>query len=284
MAHEHELGRALHRGGDVATEGRHVLPVDVLHRLVARRRELRLERLLDERSLRGELRLQREDPGDRLGILRVVETPLAPLRDVDHELHVGVLADGDGRDGDLVLDHAPQEPGEIAARHLTVGEEDDVLEEGRPLEELRVGLLERRVAIGTAARLDRSDGVVDRVLVLGHAHRDIPDELGVPALDADLVTIVEQIHHEVGGLLGEVELRDLLVARRHRHRARSIHRQHDGKARDLDLLLDLHRDRQRFFDRRAVVAAEAEALLAADHHEPAALVADVVTDERHLRS
>src|SRR5260370_32258494 len=44
--------------------------------------------------------------------LGVIEAPLAPLGDVDHELDVGVLADGDGRDRDLVLGHAPQQRSE----------------------------------------------------------------------------------------------------------------------------------------------------------------------------
>ena len=99
---------------------------------------------------------------------------------------------------------------------------------------------------------------------------------------ADLVALVEQVDDEVGGLLGQVELGDLLVGG-HRHRARAIDRQHHGQAGDLHLLLDVHGDGQRFLDRRAVVAAEAEALLAAQHHEPAAVIADIVADLRHLR-
>jgi hypothetical protein len=38
---------------------------------------------------------------------------------------------------DLVLHHAAQQAGEVAAGHLAVGQEDDVLEQRRPLEELR---------------------------------------------------------------------------------------------------------------------------------------------------
>src|SRR5438105_4144240 len=54
------------------------------------------------------------------------------------------------------------------------------------------------------------------------------------------------------------------------------------------LSLDIRRSRPwkspRVIDRRAVVAAEAEALLAADHHEAAAVVPDIVADLRHLRA
>src|SRR5205823_5988705 len=82
-------------------------------------------------------------------------------------------------------------------------------------------------------------------------------------------------------ILGEVELGHLLVGG-HRHRAGAVDREHDGEARDLDLLLDLHRDRQRLLDRRAVVAAEAEALFAAEHDEAAAVLAHVVADVAHL--
>ena len=236
-----------------------------------------LEGLLDEGGLGGELGLQGEDPRNRLGVLGVVEAPAAPLGDVHHQLHVGILADGDGGDRDLVLGHAPQEAGEVAARHLAVGQEDHVLEQRRPIEENGVGLLERRIAVGASARLDGGHGVVDRRPVAGRLDREVPDELGVPAHHPDLVAVVEEVHDEVGGFLGQVELGDLLVGG-HRHRARAVDREHDGQAGDLDLLLHLHGDGQRFLDRRPVVAAETEALLAADHDEPAAVVADVVAD------
>ena len=156
-----------------------------------------------------------------------------------------------------------------------------MLQQRGPLEQHLVRLLQRRVAIGAAARLDGRDRVVDRRLVLRRTDGSVPDELGVPAHDADLVALVEQVHHEVGGFLGEVELGHLLVGG-HRHGPRTVDREHDGEARDLDLLLDFHRDRKRLFDRRAVVAAEPEAFLAADHDEATAIVSDVVADVPHL--
>src|SRR5207244_6970359 len=145
-------------------------------------------------------------PWDRLGVFGVVEAAAAPLGDVHHELEIGVLADGDGRDCDLVLGHPTQQASKITARHLAVGQEDDVLEQRRPLEENGVRLLERRVAIGPAPGLDRRDGVMDSSLVARRPHGDVPDELGVPAHHADFVAVVEQVHHEMGGFLGELDL------------------------------------------------------------------------------
>src|SRR5438876_12450005 len=69
VGHEHLIGRALDGRGDIAAEGRRLGPLDVLDGLVRGVRHRRPERLLDERRLGRQLRLEGEDPGNRGGLL-----------------------------------------------------------------------------------------------------------------------------------------------------------------------------------------------------------------------
>ena len=158
-----------------------------------------------------------------------------------------------------------------------------MLEEGVAVEERFVGLPHRRVAVRPPARLDARDLAVDGLLVLGRLKGHVPDELGVEGEDPDLVPRIEEVDDEVGRLLGRLELVDLVVVlHAHGHRAGPIDDEHDGQAGDVDLLLDLHRDGEGFLDGRPIEAPETEALLPAQHDEPAPLVAHVVANEGHL--
>ena len=158
-----------------------------------------------------------------------------------------------------------------------------MLEQRVAVEERPVPFAYRRITVGAAPRLDRRDLAMDRLLVLRRLDGHVPHELGVEREDADLVPLVEEVDDQVGGFLRDLELVDLVVVlHAHRHGAGPVDHEHHREARDLDLLLHLHGDRQGFFDRGAVEAAEAEALFSADHDQAATLVPDVVADEGHL--
>ncbi len=66
------------------------------------------------------------------------------------------------------------------------------------------------------------------------------------------------------------------------HRARLVDHDDEGDVGLLLLVLHAHVDRQRLLDGRVGVAAGAVALRPADHHQPAAEVADVLLDARQL--
>ena len=142
-----------------------------------------------------------------------------------------------------------------------------MLELGRRVLQRLVGLFHGRGHDGAAAGLDACDPVENGPCSV-RVHLADPEGLAFEGEHADLVVGPQQLDGRPGGLLGHL---DLLAA----HRARLVDHQHHRQARLFLLLLEVAADRQDLFERRLVVAAQAERLVAAEHDQAAAQVLHV---------
>ncbi|NNJ28027.1 hypothetical protein LzC2_41380 [Planctomycetes bacterium LzC2] len=272
-AEDHLRGR-LRTGDDVAQQEGGVLhPHAVQHR--GRAEQLRDERFLVDGRFRGGDGLLGEDLGDVAGVVGEVVPTAAGAGDLFEEVHVGALPDADRGDGDAVAGEVAGDAVEVAGGALAVGQDDDVLElRGGPAEGV-AGLGHRGIQRGAAAGADGGDARFQPGLVAGGANVGDPGRGAVEGDHAQLVLRAEQFDRGLGGVLGQL---NLLAA----HRAGFVDDQHHRQRGLLLLLFEVGADRQHLLQHAAVVAAEAEGLVPAQHHQPAAEVADVGPHDGHL--
>jgi hypothetical protein len=119
-----------------------------------------------DRLQRGDLREERgREP---VGLLDVVESPVANASDGGKQILVEILAESDRRDGHALACEDLREAGKVvelarAFRGRTVGHEDQPVDRRRPgvTAELRGTLVERVVERGAARRFDLREDAVD---------------------------------------------------------------------------------------------------------------------------
>ena len=234
------------------------------------------EEVLLDGAPRGLHRLPRKNLRDRIRVHRLVVAAAAGLGDAGHERAVGAGAQGHRRNGRPAVDQRLHQAVVVGGLGLPVAEHDQVLDPGRGAVEHLPRGVHPRVHEGPAAGADAVDGGLDPGPVAGGLERDGDEGLAVEADHAHLVLRAEQLDGGLGGLAGERDRQALhapaLVDDEH-HRHRGL----------LLLLLEAAGQRQHLLDRRAVVAAEPEAVLAAKHRQPAAEVRDVAAEQRELR-
>ena len=122
----------------------------------------------------------------------------------------------------------------------------------------------------SAAGLEPGDPVEHKTLVGAGVDFADPEVLALECEHADLVAGAQQLDGRSGGLLGHL---DLLAP----HRARLVDHQHHRQAGLFLLFLEVAPHRQDLFQARFIVAPQAERLVAAKHHQPAAQVLHVTS-------
>ena len=237
---------------------------------------LRDERLLVDGRFAGGDGLLREDLRNLRGVFGEVVAALADAGDVFQQLRCRNRRRTATVETVILLDgHLLGDPLEVAGGRDAVGQDDDVLQLGRRRHEDVVRLFHGGVHRRAAAGFDAGDVVADAGLVLGGLHLADDVGLAVERDDADLVVLAQQFDRAAGGGLGHL---DLLAA----HRAGLVDDEHHAEAGLFLFLLEVAADGQDFFERRLVIAAEAERLLAAEHDESAAQLLHVGAGDVHL--
>ena len=117
------VGFALRR--DISEQIRSGLEIDSLEGL-DRLLHDRFEVFFVEGFAGGQFGFVLEDLRNILWIVDVVGAAATPVRDVFHEHAIRRRRDGDGRNGDFVLQHLRRQALEVFGRRLTVGKQNDV--------------------------------------------------------------------------------------------------------------------------------------------------------------
>ena len=192
----------------------------------------------------------------------------AVVRQPGQQAEVGPPAHGDRGHGDTQTGaqiRGEVEIGAAAAAGFAVGQHDDVFARGVASLQLAFRFPERGQQQSAAGRLEPVDPRVEPVARLAHVVERGDDERCLVEPDhPEQVGIPEVARHGTGAQLGVREL--ALLA----HTARLVDHQYDRGPPHLPLRRD-HAHRQHPFDRGAGVAAESQAALSADHHQPAAV-------------
>ena len=247
--------------------------------------DLRSERILRDERLTDPPTFLDVNRGELVGVGHVVEVALLALAVVGafgDKLEPRFLRSAVGR-------HADRRAGDATRRHfdncgfagagvvrVAVANQDAVLQSQVVLG-VRKGVVsgdQERVEVGHVPRhegIDFRHQVVSRraVLLADHLKRDVPRHPGPAAAEAAVLDHADHVRRPepLNGELGNVLLP--LVAVRH---FGGVHDKHQPTLTGGFEGLNFTIDRQRRFDRRALIAARAEAVRPADHHQPAPLV------------
>ena len=206
---QRDRGAALGRRGVVAEELGQPAGIEPVEDLGARRWD-RLERLLDDLLAGGADRLAQEDVRDRRRVGRVVVATTRLLGQAGGG--PGRSAAGaDRRERDPGRPHVVQQLVVRAGCRPAVGDEDDVAQGGRVVDEVVVGGLQAgvdvRVAVGAEAEPVADGAEVDR------RGADRPVRVLVEGDDAELVGRRERLGGAQDRLLGDVDLLEAALAR-----------------------------------------------------------------------
>ena len=243
------------------------------------------QRTLNHRVGAGDLTLQQRKPGNILGFVGVVVAPAAPLGQLVEEDGVGILANGDSRESDLVgagrLDELLVGV-EVIGKRAPIGEQHGVADVDGLLRQSGQAHSENPLNVGAAA----TGQVRDLRLDLGHAQptADLleghdPEGIGVKGQNTDAVIGLEAISGELGSLFGH---RKLTYAEGCGHTGRAVDDQQQGNVAALRAWRRLHLHRQHILQGGTLVGTEREGVPAPERHQSTALAAHKLTHAGHL--
>ena len=246
----------------------------------------RVELLFDDLLAGDLLRLLQEDVRDRRDVRGGVEPAAALLRELLEE-RIRAAARANRRERDPCGLHPLEDLVVLAGSRPAVGQQDDVAARRGDLLERLHGLVEARVDVRLAERVDARDRPLEVADVAQRLGLDDPVGGLVEGNHAKLVARAQRSGRAQDRLLADIDLAHPLelaatahapveaVAVAGVHRARLVDHDHEGDVRLTLPIANAHVDRQRLLHRRLRVAARAVGARATDHHQAAAEVAHV---------
>ena len=277
-AHQHLRG-FLGGAGNIAIQRRHAL--DTAHDRVLPDQG-REELLLHNIGTGRQHRFGGENRGDRGHVPRQVEVTLSGGGHILQERREAIPNCNHGSRGVSADPHLLHGFHDAAGIGPAIRQQNHMAHDGGIIRDIVRRRAHPGQNIRPATGPQRRHLRLDRARVFCRCGVHDPARAAVEADHADPVNGVKQVHRANDRFFGQVQVTEA-AGPGGTHRTGCVDHKQKRQRREPFLILDLHLHRQGVFERGAVVAAHAVAVITANRHQPAAEVAHVGTQHLHAQ-